>query len=153
MAGQTELTGPDLGVAGVAAAALLPGEPLLGHAGGKPVLLLRTAAGFRAVGAKCTHYGTSLGKGVFDGALVRCAAHHACFDVATGRAVRAPALDPLPVYRVEERDDTLFVVGPVEAARPRPTPARSPSSVVIVGTGRQAPPPPRGSERRAIRAR
>ena len=135
MAGQIELTGPDLGVAGVAAAALLPGEPLLGHAGGKPVLLLHTAAGFRAVGAKCTHYGTSLGKGVFDGALVRCAAHHACFDVATGRAVRAPALDPLPVYRVEERDGTLFVVGPVEAERPRPTPARSPSAVVIVGTG------------------
>lgn len=135
MGGQAELTGPDLGGAGVAVAALRPGEPLLGHAGGKPVLLLRTAAGFRAVGAKCTHYGASLGKGVFDGALVRCAAHHACFDVDSGRAVRAPALDPLPVYRVEERDGSLFVVGPVEVERPRPTPARSPISVLIVGTG------------------
>jgi len=138
VAEQVGLSGPDLGAAGVAVADLRPGEPLLGHVDGKPVLLLRTAALLRAVGAKCTHYGASLGKGVFDGALVRCASHHACFDVETGRAVRAPALDPIPVYRVEERQGRLFVLGPVEVERPRPTPSLSPASVVIVGTGAAA---------------
>jgi NADPH-dependent 2,4-dienoyl-CoA reductase/sulfur reductase-like enzyme/nitrite reductase/ring-hydroxylating ferredoxin subunit len=138
MAEQAGLPGPDLGVAGVAVADLRPGEPLLGHAGGKPVLLLRTAAGCRAVGARCTHYGASLGRGVFDGALVRCASHHACFDADTGRAVRAPALSPLPIYRVEERHGQLFVGGPVEIERPRPVPPRSPASVLIVGTGAAA---------------
>ena len=138
MAEQAGLSGPDLGVEGVTVADLHPGEPLLGHTGGKRVVLLRTAAGFRAVGAKCTHYGASLGKGVFDGALVRCASHHACFDVETGRAVRAPALDPIPVYRVEERQGRLFVTGPVEVERPSPTPSLSPASVVIAGTGAAA---------------
>jgi nitrite reductase/ring-hydroxylating ferredoxin subunit len=71
MAEQGGLPGPDLAVTGVAVVALRPGEPLLGHVGGKPVLLLRTAAGVCAVGAKCTHYRASLDRGVLDGALVR----------------------------------------------------------------------------------
>jgi hypothetical protein len=87
-----------------------------------------------AVGATCTHYGGPLAEGVVAGGQVRCPWHHACFDVRTGEAVAAPAIDPLPCWRVE-RDGARVMVG---ERRPRPEPdalPAAPESVVIVGAG------------------
>jgi hypothetical protein len=35
--------------------------------------------------------------------------HHACFDLSTGEALRAPAFDPLSCWVVELRNDWVFV--------------------------------------------
>ena len=59
MAGQARLTGPDFG-AGVGASTVRDGEPLLGHANGEAVLLVRRGDDFLAIGATCTHYGGPL---------------------------------------------------------------------------------------------
>ncbi|HEU4880802.1 MAG TPA: FAD-dependent oxidoreductase [Longimicrobium sp.] len=141
MAGQEEeLTGPDL-QAGVPDAELGEGEMLLGHAAGELVLLVRTADGCFAVGAACTHYGVSLAQGLLTRGTVRCAAHHAEFDLRTGEAVRAPALRPLPCWEVEARDGRLFVTRKREeapSAAPHPRHASTsgePESIVIVGAG------------------
>jgi NADPH-dependent glutamate synthase beta subunit-like oxidoreductase len=74
---------------------------------------------------------------VADGAL-RCPLHHACFDLRTGEAVRAPAFASLACYRVEVEG------GRVRVGERRPEPAAKvfaaagPSSVVIVGAGAAA---------------
>lgn len=135
MAGQTELSGPDLMVEGVPASALEEGGLLAGHADGKPVALARVDGEVYAVGGKCTHYGGPLGKGLCADGLLRCPWHHARFDVRTGEAVGAPALNPVPVYPVRERDGRLFVEGPGDATTPQHRPRRAPESVVIVGAG------------------
>ena len=94
MAEQAKLTGPDFG-AGVDASTVRDREPLLGHANGEAVLLVRRGDDFLAIGATCTHYGGPLAEGRIDGDHVRCPWHHACFDLRTGEALRSPALSPL----------------------------------------------------------
>src|SRR5687768_10111252 len=129
-----ELTGPDL-AAGVRASELAEGVPLLGHADGDAVLLVRCDGRLRAVGARCTHYGGPLAEGLVVEGTVRCPWHHAAFDLATGEPVRPPALAPLPCWTVEERDGLAVVTGRRDPARPARRPASSPASVVVIGGG------------------
>jgi apoptosis-inducing factor 3 len=119
---------------GVQAESIADGDLLAGRVGDQEVLLVRTGGQFFAVRAQCTHYRGPLAEGIVVGNTIRCPLHHACFDLATGDALRAPALDPLPCWRVERQGDTVFVREPLPAPAAR-TPTSSPSSVVIVGGG------------------
>jgi apoptosis-inducing factor 3 len=134
MAGDTKLSGPDL-KSGIAESDLADGAMLLGHAEGEAVLLVRRGAEIFAVGANCTHYGGPLAEGLVVGDTVRCPWHHACFSLATGEALRAPAFAPLACWRVERAAGRLYVREKREAGeQPRPAAAR-PSSIVILGGG------------------
>ena len=133
MGQKTELRGPDL-TAGVAASALVENVPLLGHAGGEAVMLVRTAAGIRAVGAVCTHYSGPLAEGLVVGETVRCPWHHACFSLRSGEALGAPALDPIACYEVVQRGDRVSVGAKVPAAS-APAPPQATGKLVIVGAG------------------
>jgi apoptosis-inducing factor 3 len=130
MSGDAELTGPDLSE-GIAEGELRDGAPVLGHAGGEAVVLVRDGGRVHAVGATCTHYGGPLAEGLVAGGAIRCPWHHACFDLATG-APHGPALAPIACWDVEVRGGTIRV-----GARREPAAAATegPSSVVIVGGG------------------
>ena len=52
------------------------------------------------------------------GDTIRCPWHHACFSLRTGNAIRAPALRPLPRWRVEQRDQLVVVTEKIEAPDP-----------------------------------
>jgi NADPH-dependent 2,4-dienoyl-CoA reductase/sulfur reductase-like enzyme/nitrite reductase/ring-hydroxylating ferredoxin subunit len=140
MGGEAQLTGPDL-AAGVDAASLEAGNTLLGHAGGEPVLLARIGDEYVAIAATCTHYGGPLAEGVIDGETVRCPWHHACFNLRTGEALRAPALSPVACWKTARRGDKVLVTGKVDRAPLAPTypidtdRAHVPRNVVIVGAG------------------
>ncbi len=134
MGGSTgPLTGPDF-AQGVAFSELKEGVPLLGHAQGEGVVLVRTGEEVFAVGAACSHYGAPLSDGIVADGTVRCPYHHARFDLKTGAAVGAPALSPVACFQVEREGATVRVRGKREAARPA-KPTTAPSSVVIVGAG------------------
>jgi apoptosis-inducing factor 3 len=135
MGGEIKLSGPDLTEEGMDAGYIGSEIPAVGHVNGKPVILLRTKAGLRAVGGRCTHYGGPLGDGLSDGAQIHCPWHHAIFDLATGEAVGAPALSPIPVYQITEREGRVYVSGPVDSPKEVRTPPSSPESVVIIGAG------------------
>ena len=133
-----DLAGPDFGQ-GVALATLIEGTPLLGHAQGEPVLLVRRGDEVFAIGAFCTHYGAPLADGLVVGDTVRCPWHHACFSLRTGDALRAPALNAVACWQVTQRDGRAYVGSKVEAAPPSATPsaggAKRPKAIVIVGGG------------------
>jgi NADPH-dependent 2,4-dienoyl-CoA reductase/sulfur reductase-like enzyme len=66
--------------------------------------------------------------------------HHACFSLRTGEALRAPALDPIPCWRVESIGDQVFVREKLadfdrKKLRSSATERNIPTSVVIVGGG------------------
>src|SRR5262249_34893612 len=117
------------------------GEPLLGHAKGEPVLLVRRGADLLAIGATCTHYGGPLAEGLIDGHEVRCPWHHACFDLRTGEALRAPALSPVACWNVELRNEKIVITGKRERDPLSPTypitrdRSAAPRAIVIVGAG------------------
>jgi NADPH-dependent 2,4-dienoyl-CoA reductase/sulfur reductase-like enzyme/nitrite reductase/ring-hydroxylating ferredoxin subunit len=135
MAEQSKPSGPDL-TRGVAVSDLADGVMLQGHVAGEAVLLGRRDDEYFAIGASCTHYGGPLAEGLMVGKTVRCPWHHACFDLRTGEALRAPALNPVSCWNVERRDGRLFVRAKAHAPEPRGTrKVRGPNAVVIVGGG------------------
>jgi apoptosis-inducing factor 3 len=130
--------GPDFG-SGVDVKSFSDGAMLQGRFGGEDVILARRGNEFFAVGANCTHYGGPLVKGLMLGDEVRCPLHHACFSLRTGEALRAPAFDAIPCWRVERIGEKVFLRDKLSApVRKRALPAESkhhPASVVIVGGG------------------
>lgn len=133
---QASPNGPDLRQ-GVPLAELADGGKLLGHVGDDAVLLVRRGAEIFAVGALCSHYHGPLADGLVVGDTIRCPWHHACFDLATGEALRAPAFSPLACWAVEERDGMVFVGEKRARAKPAAGKAATaaPERIVIVGGG------------------
>jgi NADPH-dependent 2,4-dienoyl-CoA reductase/sulfur reductase-like enzyme/nitrite reductase/ring-hydroxylating ferredoxin subunit len=131
---QVPPSGPDL-TQGISLADLADGK-LLGHVGGDQVLLVRTGSAVFAIGAHCSHYQGPLADGIVVGETVRCPWHHACFDLRSGEAIRAPALMPVECWQVEQRDGRIFVTEKRKPATPRAaTIANAPEKIVIVGGG------------------
>jgi NADPH-dependent 2,4-dienoyl-CoA reductase/sulfur reductase-like enzyme/nitrite reductase/ring-hydroxylating ferredoxin subunit len=127
------LGGPDL-EQGVRLDELPDGVPVVGHAHGESVLLVREGDVLHATGASCTHYGGPLGEGLVSAGTVRCPWHHGCFDLRTGESLGGPALSPIACFDVEQKGG-LVKVGKKRPPYVRTAPQAGPSSVVIVGAG------------------
>jgi NADPH-dependent 2,4-dienoyl-CoA reductase/sulfur reductase-like enzyme/nitrite reductase/ring-hydroxylating ferredoxin subunit len=131
---QAPPSGPDL-TKGVLTADFT-GETLLGHVGDQDVLLVRSGGEIFAIDAHCSHYHGPLAEGLVVGHGIRCPWHHACFDLRTGEATRAPALSPLTIWQVEHENGRILVRRKREQPKPgRKTSVDAPDKIVIVGGG------------------
>jgi NADPH-dependent 2,4-dienoyl-CoA reductase/sulfur reductase-like enzyme/nitrite reductase/ring-hydroxylating ferredoxin subunit len=135
---QAPPAGPDLSE-GIAPSEFA-GETLLGHVGDDEVLLVRSGSEIFAIGAHCSHYHGPLAEGLVTGEGIRCPWHHACFDLRTGEATRAPALSPVAVWKVEQQDGRIFIREKREQPKPRIKPQMkgaidAPDKIAIVGGG------------------
>ena len=126
----TKLGGPDFAM-GVPGADLAECGMILGQVAGEAVLLARSGGAVFAIGAECSHYHGPLAEGVLVADTVRCPWHHACFSLRTGEALRAPALDPVPRWQVEQRDGNHLC--PREARAGRATGAGGRASGARIG--------------------
>ena len=147
---QDQPSGPDLSL-GVAMTDIPDPGMLAGHVGQEPVLLARQGESLWAIGATCTHYGGPLAEGDRrrHGAL---SWHHACFNLRTGEALRAPALivavlaGRAPRRQVVVTSSKLRSRSRRRMRRRRPTPASC-----IVGAGAAGSRPRRCCAGRATR--
>jgi len=132
---QNTSQGPDL-TQGIAITDFVDGK-LLGHVGDEEVLLVQSGDDILAVAAHCAHYHGPLAEGLVTGESVRCPWHHACFDLRTGEAERAPALGPIACWKVERRDGRIVVKEKREQPKPRGPMAKAdaPPRIIIVGGG------------------
>ncbi len=122
---------------GVAISELDGDRIVTGRVGEDDVIVLKRGDELFAVGAHCTHYHGPLAEGLVVGDTLRCPWHHACFDLRSGEALRAPALDPIGCWRVERVGDRA-IVGEKVVAPPKlraRSATKMPSSIVIVGGG------------------
>jgi nitrite reductase/ring-hydroxylating ferredoxin subunit len=120
------------------ALAELDGGKLVGHVGDEQILLVRRGTEVFAIGALCTHYHGPLVDGLVVDDSVRCPWHHACFDLRTGEALRAPALSPVACWFVEQSDGKVFVREKQARSKRKPSGNISkgvPEKIVIVGGG------------------
>lgn len=133
---QGEPRGPDL-TRGIATAELGDGAMLLGHVGDEAVLLVRRGAELFAIGATCTHYNGPLAEGLLVDDTVRCPLHHACFSLRTGEALRAPALNPVPCWQMEQTGSEIFVHQKIDSPKFEKlvAPKIDIKSIVIIGGG------------------
>src|SRR6185503_13323993 len=122
--------------AGIPLSELTDGAMVPGAVDGEEAILVRADGKVYALGGLCTHYHAKLCDGLLTGTVLRCPMHHSQFDVRTGEAVCAPALDALPCWRVETMGDRAVVRERIVAAPKASQPAeRSPQRIVIVGGG------------------
>src|SRR5579859_5647282 len=108
MTEQTAPQGPDL-TQGIPIDEIPDGGMIGGHVGDEAVLVARRNKELFAIGATCSHYGGPLADGLVVGDTVRCPWHHACFSLRSGEAIAAPAFAPMSCWRVETRDNKVFV--------------------------------------------
>ncbi len=115
---------------------LAEGAMVPGVIDGEDAIVMRADGELHALGGLCTHYHARLCDGLLTGTVLRCPMHHARFDVRTGEALCAPALDALPCWRVERVGEQAVVreriVAPPKKTR---TAAVAPQRIVIVGGG------------------
>jgi len=134
--GTSAPSGPDLS-GGLDLAQIADNAMVLGHVGPAAVLLVRRGEEIFAIGASCSHYHGPLNEGLVVGDTIRCPWHHACFSLRTGERLRAPALDPIPCWRIERQGNLVYVrekQEPAAGAVPRPA-AGAAGSIVILGGG------------------
>jgi NADPH-dependent 2,4-dienoyl-CoA reductase/sulfur reductase-like enzyme/nitrite reductase/ring-hydroxylating ferredoxin subunit len=134
---KTKPRGPNL-EQGIALSDLADGGMLAGYVGDEDVLLVRRGATVFAVGANCTHYHAPLVDGLVVGHTLHCPWHHACFDLRTGEALRAPAFASLACWWVEQRDGRVFVTKkrePLVRMRRSEIARKSPENMVVIGGG------------------
>ncbi|MGB3613427.1 MAG: FAD-dependent oxidoreductase [Elainellaceae cyanobacterium] len=120
---------------------LKPGTMLAVTAGDTPLLLSQVGDTVYATGAKCTHNGANLAKGVLCDRRVVCPWHNASFDVTTGDQICPPGLDSLPSYAVNIEGNDIIVQLPDEPQPSRTRPMARHNSdgdgrtFVILGAG------------------
>jgi apoptosis-inducing factor 3 len=138
---QSKPQGPDL-TQGVALEAIPDGGMVGGHVGEDAVLVARRGDELFAIGATCSHYGGPLAEGLIVGDTVRCPWHHACFSLRTGEAVAAPAFNPMPCWRAEQRDGKVFVRDKVAGGDTAPPERRPSGAARRADTARRVGAPP-----------
>ena len=59
--------------------------------------------------ARCTHAGAPLAEGTLNGEVLTCPWHYSQFNMTSGMVLRGPAQKPLKTYRIEERENLVFI--------------------------------------------
>jgi cytochrome b6-f complex iron-sulfur subunit len=88
---------------------LPPGTGEVFSVNNKPVLVINTPDGYKALSATCTHLGCILFWNE-QREVVACPCHEAYFNT-NGAVISGPPPAPLPTYRVQVEGDRIYVEG------------------------------------------
>jgi 3-phenylpropionate/trans-cinnamate dioxygenase ferredoxin subunit len=90
------------------------GQRLLVDIGDLTVVVFNIAGAYFAIADICSHDGGPLAEGEIDGQAIECPRHGGEFELATGRAVRPPAVEDIPAYPVRVEGGQILVGLPLE---------------------------------------
>ena len=89
--------------------ACAPGKLLCVMAGDTTVVLANVDGELCALKDECSHEAYPLSDGDLEGDQIVCIYHGARFDACTGKNRSLPAVRPVKSYRVETREDGIYV--------------------------------------------
>jgi 3-phenylpropionate/trans-cinnamate dioxygenase ferredoxin subunit len=90
------------------------GERILVDIGELSLVVFNIAGTLFAIADLCSHDGGPLAEGEIDGQAIECPRHGGEFELATGKAVRPPAVEDIPAYPVRIEGDQILVGVPAE---------------------------------------
>jgi cytochrome b6-f complex iron-sulfur subunit len=96
-------------IAVASTADLAPGKGQVFSVNNKPVLILNTPDGYKALSATCTHLGCIVSWNE-QRQVIACPCHEAFFNT-NGAVVSGPPPAPLPSFRVQVEGDQIYVEG------------------------------------------
>ncbi len=76
---------------------------------GHEILAVKIGGNIYCLDGRCTHAGAPLAEGTLEGEVLTCPWHYSQFDITSGMVLRGPAYKPLKIYRVEEKENTVFI--------------------------------------------
>jgi len=76
---------------------------------GSEILTVNLSGKVYCLDGRCTHAGAPLAEGTLDDEILTCPWHYSQFNVTNGSVLRGPAAKPLRAYRVEEKENALFI--------------------------------------------
>ncbi|MBY0552614.1 MAG: non-heme iron oxygenase ferredoxin subunit [Candidatus Obscuribacterales bacterium] len=88
---------------------ILPGKCFKADVNGAKIVLFNVAGQIFAMEDSCSHLGAPLSSGYLGKDSISCEWHGATFDLRTGKALSAPAKDPVPTYPVRIKDDEVEI--------------------------------------------
>ena len=91
---------------------IAPGDLLRVEVAGRLVCLANVDGAIYAVDDDCTHISGPLDQGELEGCVLTCPLHLARFDVRTGKVLRGPAREDLPIYAVRVAYGDIYVAKP-----------------------------------------
>ena len=98
------------------------------------IMLIKIDDQIRAFSNNCPHYGAPLHKGYVSHHKVTCPWHNARFDLKTGNMITSPALDDLPEYEVNVKENEIFIKNePIEKEIQKLDIKDSPTFLIVGG--------------------
>jgi apoptosis-inducing factor 3 len=76
---------------------------------GHEILAVNVGGKVFCLDARCTHAGAPLSEGTLTGEVLTCPWHYSQFNITDGTVLRGPASKPLRVFRVEEKENIVYV--------------------------------------------
>jgi len=95
------------------------GELLAVEVDGRALVLARSGGAVYALDGICTHREALLAEGSLYEECLMCPVHGGEYDVRTGEAITAPALEPLRTHEVKVEGGAIWVARPEPETRPR----------------------------------
>lgn len=83
------------------------------EAAGRRLAVCKVDGEIFAIDDICTHDGGPLGEGELNDHQIECPRHGARFDITTGKALCLPAILPVNNYKVEIRQNEVWIALPV----------------------------------------
>ena len=73
------------------------------------IALYNVAGEYFATDGICTHEYVGLSDGWVEGEVIECPLHGGCFNIKTGKALKAPTTVDLKTYPVKVEGDTVYI--------------------------------------------
>ncbi len=76
---------------------------------GREIMVINLNGKIYCLDGRCTHAGAPLFEGTLEGEVLTCPWHYSQFNITNGEVIRGPANKPLRTFKIDERENSVFI--------------------------------------------